>query len=826
MTNKPYTLKLGGVEKETRDTITVDWSVDNIGAFNASLKEDEYVRGFTRTQILRGGVQIFDGRVEKPSANYGSGGMPADLSGFDWTARLRDFLTTSQSIVDTDTATALDAIMSETDFLIDVEGEYEYITALEEWSTWIDFVIDVDFYYHATVEIDLTKDTWISQTVNDATDYTLPNMGLKGAFMYDGGTQHRLYLWARDTSNNIWYFHSTDGVTWTAVDSRFNAQSDAWSVGWSGSEVYLFYYDGANTDFSLGIVDNATGTIGWVLTTNNIFANDIRFGPVFDDNWDVWVIRNSGGGIAYESTDLGVTWNNRFGPGADELWGLAQVGSDGDMYGICLDTVDEDIEEWLWDRSAGTFAFTQKIADQSNINGLDVVQDAALNMYVTWVPGTSSIYLASNQSGGWLQATVTSTTSFDTFDTSCDGYNCYVFYGNAAGFQAKKYHSSDLLESWVNTSAQNPLIGTPHHLTTTRCYLQDGKVAIYCGVAGALGGDSLQSAIWEQKGARITEGETDGYFYTYAITASPAMTSWGILTADGVQIQDGSSVLWDIQNAAPPFQVLVDDETAPFDLDISGVDPAYNSIWIYCYLNDSGTDPYVYEFDITEKIDAVTIDTDYEDCFTAVRNLANLAGAEYYVTYDGTNWTLHFTTRRGEDKSDWLVFKTAKTGDEPSTVANIRVIDKQYDWSNYANVVLVKGSGGVVGSVRDNAEIDEMEQEYWISITDGDIITTSMARQRAYQELVKRNSVTQRISGEFIDKNDSNDVEIGDSVTLIVEWLDADLKIEGSQRIVKLRREGGTNGERVAADFSNKIKAAQYWNYIRQIDDHGRWITS
>ena len=811
-------------------SVNLDWGVDETAAFDAVLKNVRNLAGFERIQILRDDIEIFDGRYEALRIGFGqSGKHPMPISGFDWTRRLADFTTPSTDIVDSSTVNALNTILSDSDFAVDVDGEFEYISPLEEWLTWLDFVLNIDFYYHATVEIDLTKDTWISQTVNDDTDYTLPNIGLKGAFMYDWNPPSRLYLWACDTSNNIWYFHSTDGENWTAVDSGKNSHSNAWSVSWSGSEVYLFYYDGANTDFSYGTIDAGTGTITWIINTANIFAGEIRFGPVFDNDWDVWVIAEAGSGTAYESTDLGATWNNRFGPGADELWGLAQVGSDGDMYGICLDTVNDDIEEWLWDRSAGTFAFTQKIADQSSIDGLDVVQDAALNMYVTWVPG-NTIYLASNQSGGWLQVAVTSTVSFNTFDTSCDGYNCYVFYSNAAGFQAKKYHSTDLIESWANSSSQNPLISTPHHITTTRCYLQDGKIAVYCGVAGDPAGDSLQSAIWEQRGVRITEGYTSGYFYTY-IVSLVAMSNWGILTGVGEAFDDGESVLWDVQNGDAPFQYLIADAEAPFDLEVAGVSNAITNIWVYGKLDDNGTDPYIREFEITGKSDSVTMSVDYDDCYTGVNRLADLAGAEFYVTFDGSTWTLHFTDRRGEDKSGWLVLKAASSSERPDIEPNIKVLNKKYDWSGYANVVRCIGgedSDGdrVVEYIRDNEEIADKNQEHWATIRNASVTTSSMARQLAYLELTQRNTVKHRVSVEFLDKEVTNRISVGDSVMLLASWEHEGLEIKEAYRIINLNRRWGAGGETVTAELSNNLRYAEYVNYMKKTDDLERWLTT
>ena len=119
-----------------------------------------------------------------------------------------------------------------------------------------------------------------------------------------------------------------------------------------------------------------------------------------------------------------------------------------------------------------------------------------------------------------------------------------------------------------------------------------------------------------------------------------------------------------------------------------------------------------------------------------------------------------------------------------------------------------------------------MGQEYWITVRDAEVTTRAMGRTRAALELEDRNAVVERIAASFIDKHSANDVGIGDSVTLISEWLDGDLKIEGSHRVVVLNRSWGPAGEQVGAEFTNRMQKAQYYNYLRETDDHARWITA
>jgi len=821
MSSKPFTSYIDDTEIKLQDNITVDWDIYTMATFNAAIVKANALNGFDPISIKRDEIEIFGGRVETSSPVFSSGGRYMAITGFDNTVRLRDYKTAIRTIVASTTADALADILSETPFDIETDGVFEYITALDSWETWIDFCVDLDNIVSGGVELDLDSTVEISQEVAAGT-YTLCNVGLKTNFMYDGA-QHRLYIFARDSTNAIYYFHSIDGVTWASVNTGFNSQSNAFSVGWSGSAVYLFLDDGTNTDFLRGTIASATGVITWVASIGNIFADTVRFGPVFDDDFHVWVIRDNAGGEAWESADDGATWNNIFGPGANELWAIGQVGSDGDMTGITLDTVASDLEEWTWDRSAASFTFTAKIMNEDDVDGMDLCQDLVHNIYFAYHDGTDLFY-GSNQSGGWADDTI-AFASLNTYSVGCEGRNMYLYTSSNLGVQLRKIYNVTILDTWTNADGA---VSTPSFISCPRGYLQDGQFAIFCATID--GGDDVYVIIHSPVGIRIGEGSTTARFVTQNIVASVAFTSWGLLTADGVGISNGVDVLWDIQTGGGVD--LVTDQTAAFDINLAGVDPVETTIQINCVLDDNGTDPYVYSFDITERTDNLNIETDGEDAYTGVSKLAELAGAEFWVEDDGDGtYTVYFSTRRGEDKSGWIILKCATTSDEPDTKANIKVLSPTYDWTDFANAVLFIGgldTGGdrVSAEVQDNESIASRGQEFWITVRDAEVTTTSMARQRAVLELNKRNSVTIRIRGEFVDKLSSNSIKIGDSVTLIGEWHDADLKVDGSYRIVALNRTWGVGGgEQVTAEFTNRMKPAQYYNYLQKVDSLERVST-
>jgi len=827
----PYELALNTVDKEFQGKINLDWEIDSIATCSATLKEAEELAAFVEIDIERDDVIVFNGRIEKPSIHFSRKGRPMPITGFDWTAILRDYPTTSQSIVDSTTAAALTAILSEiTDITLTevTEGTFEYITALQDWDTSHEFLLTITDYTNCSIEYAFTAIELQNEFADARTiaDFGRGSNGTNNCFFYDGATE-RFYIFTRE-GNDIIYYHSINGTAWTRVDTAVNSTTHSWSVAWHDSKVYFFIWDGAATDFYRGTIADATGTITFVLINNNAFAEEVRFGPVWDDLGRMHVVTDTATGTIRGSNTDGVNFTfSIVGAVNHNIWGLQAIGGSGDLATFVVDIPNDDLEEWVWDQGLSTHTYVAKIATTANdIDGLDAASNDNYAVWIVWNDGNNRDVGYRVASGNWTTTGIDASGSPGGLTIACDGGHCaYIFNNAISGFHAYKFR--DGVEEVDFTDASVPWNTSGLMVGGTRCWDQDGNIAIFgCGTDGDADGWFY---IFDPTGIRLNRGDTTGNFLTDAITASGGMVSWGILTAEGIGISNGVDVLWDIEDNASV--VLADDQTAPFDLDVAGVDPSETTIKIHCYLDDNGPDPYVYEFDITEKTDAVSLDTDYEDAYTGVRKLADLAGAEFYVTKDNGTYTITFTTRRGSDKTASVILKAATTSDEPGTTPNIKVLNKTFDWSDYANVVQVIGGedadgNRVSGVVRDNEEITAKGKEYWFTLRDADIVTNGMARQRAYVELTKRNSATLRIGGEFLDHYNTSQIEIGDSVILIAEWEDMSLKISGSHRIVKLNRVGGVGGEKVTADFTTKLKQAQFWNYLRLTDDQSRWITT
>jgi len=827
MSSKPYILKIEGVEKETTGAINVNWDVKTMAVWDAVLRDPEHLSGFNLVSIERGGTEILGGRIENPRAQFSGVGRDMPISGYDHTVRLRDYKTPVQGIGISDTETTLTHIISETPFIISPpDGTFEYISELRDWDTNLDFLQCI--FSDTTIELDITNPDdvdWEKFEEIATGTYTLPKMGCHASFFYNGVTP-RFYVFIRDNANNLRYLHSVDLITWTNVNTGYPCVSAKWAANYDGTNVILAWGDGANTDVATGVITDGTGDIVWTLRANAIVGDEITFGICFDDQGDAWVVGDETRG--WESLDNGATWNNRFTrPLNMSLVGIAPFGVDGDMYGFMYDQTAApfDLMEYYYDRNIGSFVVVGNIDINEDVPYFDCVVDATYRVHMVYHDtDDATTKYAYGTTGAWT--TMDLYVGVVNFATACimsDGSFCaYILHTSAAGQHVWK------MKNGVETVEENFLtLGTPTYLDCVQGF-NINTLATGHWFVGIDVGDDVWFGLPQPLGVRLIAGDNAGYLMSEAVTGHGGFTNWGLCTAEGT---DMSATEWDILDNANVI-VGTPDQQPNFDIAAIGVNHITNpTIKVRIDFDGIPLTPIVGEFSITDRMDAVTLDTDGENCYTAVERLATLAGAEFWVEKDNGTYTVYFSTRRGEDKSGWLILKTTTTSDEPDTKANIKVISKTYDWSSFANCILFIGgtdSGGnrVEVEVRDTDSISTMGQEYWITIRDAEVTTRAMGRTRAALELEDRNAVVERIAANFIDKHSANDVGIGDSVSLISEWLDGDLKIEGSHRVVVLNRSWGPAGEQVGAEFTNRMQKAQYYNYLRETDDHARWITA
>jgi len=804
-------LTIDGAE-EPYKSLTISESVSQIGTWSAALPTVRDLTAFAPVTVTKDGVAIFGGRLQEPTNRFSRGGSVNNVRGFDYSVRLTDYLTPYSSIVDSSTAVAIDTILTNTPFTASIESTFGYDSPLVFLDTWLEMVTDIEVFSDVTVELDLDA-AEIEDTVNVGT-WTGCNIGLKSCFFYDGATK-RFYVFAKNDADDLYYYHSTDGETWTGVDTGYNPSGDAWSVAWHSDKVYLFIYDGANTDFYRGTINDGTGAITFGVATGNIFGGTIRFGPVWDSQGDMWVIRDNNNGEAYESTDDGATWNNRFGPGGTELWGLADMDNDGDMMGVVLDVPNTDLEEWLWDRSAGTFTFVAKMDDENDVDGLDVCQDADYNVYVALWDG-DVILTHCNKSGSWNTDTIDFTPGLFSFSVGSDGKYAYVIVGWSGGVTVTKYYDNVIQETYSTGT-----YGTPHYVNVPRGYLQDGQIATFFQIRDS--NEDIWFLAFTHEGLRLVEGAATGYIRTETITASGPMQYWGAMVARGTQLTDTD---WSILKAADN-SVLVDEQPYAFNMNSAGVPATETSIKVLADFTDAGTDPYVANILVTEALDIVTLELDYDTVYEALTKWSKLSGGEFWLDEDDV---LHLADTRGTDKSGTVTLKNARTPRHPGTPPNIKVVDVKTDWTSYANCIRVLGAG--TPPLRAEADLINQTQvniygEHWATLRNQDLETVEMALSAAEQELERRATILRRIKVEFLDEYDAGTIGVGDTVTLAAMYGDdADTEIDAPVRIVKLVRTFNSTGEHVSAECVNHVKASEFYNYLGNVSDLLRWIVA
>lgn len=814
--------KIQGTTKPFKEILTVDWSVSEIAIWNCAILDTKKTDAFAEVSIERDDEEIFGGIIETPQVDYSVGGTIKPLKGKDWTAKLKHSLTDYQSLVDVSTDTALTSILANTGFSHTIEGDIGYIGDPTTYDTTCEF-LQFDFV-NTCIEFALVEER---ESEPDTDVNVVPNPEFRSCFFYDGATR-RHYLFYGSANVLVYRWSDDCGATWSAEQTTaLTITGNNFSVAWYASKVYVFLEDaGGNTDFYRGTINDGSGAVTLGLIAGNIFANWMQAGPFFTPNGNIWVVENTGGNNdAWESVNDGAAWNNRFTGTAVIKYMLPK--SDGeDMWIVEWDAGNTHLELWDWDKSTTTEAEVNQIRDYAadlfgNVAGC---QTADFKIHLAYSDDDNDLwYRGSDVAGAWgseraITQLLISTASFHiTADRYLYGY---IGYFDNGGFRVAKGSATTWSAGVVMLAQQGPNVSAP------ACGQWDGKVGCFFEAEGF--NDDLWFWLPAPVGIRIDGGQTEGYFVTDTITASGSFVKWGWVTGTGTQTTD---MVWNVLKASDDSYLTEIDQGIPFDVDLATGGTTETGIKIRVDITDSGTDPLLEEFDISEKIDEVTLDTDYEDAYVGVMKLAPLAGAEVWVEYDGTTYTLHFSERRGEDKSNYITLKNGHTSERPTVRPNLKIIGKTADWESFANAIVLLGAGTpgvdrVEQEIRDWNSIETLGVTKWAVIRNQDILTTPMARTQAAIELAARNDVVERVIGFILDDYDPDDITIGDSVYVVADFADApDEKLDASLRVVRLIRQfSADGGEKVEVEMINRIKTSEYWNYLGKVSDLERWI--
>ena len=822
-------LKVAGVEK-TFKRLMIDEKVAAIGTWDAVRAEIEDLTAFSVITVERGGIEIFGGRIERPGIDFSRRGSEIRPSGFDYTIKLTDYLTPQSSIADTATATALATLITNTPFTLNIIDTFSYIADPTIFDTTVEF-LQFDFS-DTCIVYDPNTPLEVDEESHDASTIQLPSNFFRATFF--NGT-YQFVFWEDGLGNIFYDARSLAGAWKGATDTLINtAVARQFAIAFNGTTVFLFVFDGANTDlYTTAIAGNV---LTFALKLNNVVAGWIQWAACFDSEGDIWIVDNN---IIYESTDGGATWNNRGNTGGLPILALFPDQVAGDIHAIVRDAGPNDLEDWLYDKSVPGFAFSLKIGNEvhtidSAAGGVDGDWHINLIYQDNPAPGfnTELWYTEFTPGVGWSAPVMVENDTpagtqplDDLWHACCDGAgNTYLYWTNPGGQLMCDARIAGVWDKGNLFSAVGGDPNAPPHcpmawMVDDNAGWYELGIHIWRSDAVLDGRFYLQAPLY----MRLNAGQTTGWFRTNTITAGGSFVKWGYCAAVGVQFADTD---WSVRLAADNSLLGTGGQQPTFDIDIATGGTTQTSIKILVEFTYVAVDPYVSEISVSEKIDEVTLELDFEDVYTGMKKWAALAGAEFWL--DSSD-VLHVALARGSDKSNRVFLKNSKTSDLPALEPNIKVVSRNPDWAPYANAIYVIGAAGpprIEAEVKDQPSID-VYGEHWYCHRDPDIQTVAMAITVGSIELTRRNTVIDRIGVVILDEYDPKDIEIGDVVWVVAEFGDdVATKLNSAMRVVSLNRSWGTGGEQVSLELINLIAATEYWGHLVTISDLTRWVTA
>ena len=283
----------------------------------------------------------------------------------------------------------------------------------------------------------------------------------------------------------------------------------------------------------------------------------------------------------------------------------------------------------------------------------------------------------------------------------------------------------------------------------------------------------------------------------------------------------GAAVAVPFQCSAVPV-LIVEGLITAVDLEDAGVASTDDPLQIRADLTEglSGSRTYVFDVRLSEKQGLIDYLYDFELSSTGAKKIADILGYEYKL-----RWTnlLDFKVTLGENKSDYIILKTAKSlSSYPDTIPNIVIINREPDFDSFANAVYVKGFGDYPSRVDGEAQDAESQETYgvqWVTLTNKDCTSTGMSNTFARTEVNIRKTPTERIDVEFYDDYEAGDIQGGDTVRLVDEVTGLDR----AARVILISYSEDRSGRKARASLVSNVKAKTFIEYIARIQDLARW---
>jgi len=309
-----------------------------------------------------------------------------------------------------------------------------------------------------------------------------------------------------------------------------------------------------------------------------------------------------------------------------------------------------------------------------------------------------------------------------------------------------------------------------------------------------------------------------GNVRTDLYTASAAFNDWGTLDSTDA---DSRMTWWRVYDNVPTL--LTSNFRVPRDMEAAGVANTDDPIYVQVNLEDPYISDRIYVKDIriNEKQGLISMPLDYERSSTAVKKTADIVGREYKLGWDDI---LDMVENLGEDKSETIILKTAKTKLYPHIKPNIISVTKEPDFENFANAIKVLGYGDYPDRYEGSAQDEDSIATYgihWLPLTNKDCITNGMCNTYAATQVAIRKDPVERIEVEFYDDYGAGDISVGTKVWIV----DDETGLNQSARIIALSFSWDvSSGRKMSASLINRMKAMDFLELLANVEDLNRWI--
>jgi len=759
--------------------------------------------------IKRDGTEYMRGRFKSPKKVFGAG-VETIIKGQGYSGELNRFLTGSGTITSKTVVEAIQEVLDESPsahgITLDTVDTFYFIGTIWEYKTTVEFLTWE--YNNTGIEFDVDESLEVDDGRPDGVNADkLPFGNLRCEFVDKRG---RIFVFYTDAGNNVYYTSSTDGgATWeTPTDTGHNSSGAILDATYDIDEdhVHLTHYTGGRTEIDEGSISGSVITL--VLQNNNIFgANRSSRCSVMYGNEDehIWTIDSAN--HLWESIDDGANWTDHGVLSETGKMVFPKAADPGDMYVVQYDAVNDHLEMWKWDDSAGTDVLVLQlktfpgdaldsiagtIDHQGNIHL--IITDSAEAYYIRFLVAdeSKSVITLTASPAGFTETSLTIWT-----DNADSAYPVHM-----ANYGGRVNKITDGVDQGYKTLA--PAGANLQSPIKNKIGFNDpGGFMLAGGEQGAT--QTLRAYLLCPYGIALSRGHTSGSFKTTAKTGTGAFERWGILS--GVQIAP-EDITYDIEDASDVD--LVTGLELDADLHSEGVDTSETTIVIQGNIVKTGsTEPYVRELYLSERIDEIDSMTYENEPFGVwFDRLVKITAGEYDLS---TSDIFTFVDELGTDHSETVTLEEG---------VNCEKITVEDDWDSYANIVKIIYAGGETVTIRDAPGI-KTYGEFWAKIDDTEIDTSGWAYNRGSTALDVLKANIKRINVNFKDDESGKKIAAilrrGDVVNVKSSKLDTDQ----TARIIELTR-SGLDGERVSAFLVNGGRYRGIVDYWAELDDMRR----